>query len=339
MQKLNIDDIAKLAFVSKSVVSRVLNNRPNVSTEARERVWKVIKENNYTPNAAARSLVTDRTYEISILAPRRENNVLANGFWSLIFLGISEQALKRGYFVSLSMISGDMEETINDRIVYGRNFDGYILITREVTDVVVPALRSREVPAVLIGHDPENPDFSSVDVNNIKGAYDATKHLIDLGHKNIAAIMGNLHMQESIDRLTGYEKAHKDAGLAINPTLTKEGDYSRESGYALMEELLAQEIPPTAIFCASDSMATGAILKVHRAGLHVPGDVSVVGFDDLPNATYTIPPLTSVHQPIYQKGELAASILIDQIDGKNKEIVHRELEAGLVVRETTGPPK
>ena len=157
VQKLNIDDIARLAYVSRSVVSRVLNNRPNVSDEARARVLKVIEKHNYRPNATARSLATDRTYEISILAPRKKDDVLANGFWSLIFLGISEECIRRGFFVSLSLISGELETHLNDRILNGHNFDGYILISKEVADQVVPALRKREIPTVLIGHDPDLP--------------------------------------------------------------------------------------------------------------------------------------------------------------------------------------
>jgi len=336
VQKLNIDDIARLAYVSRSVVSRVLNHRPNVSTEARDRVQAVIEKYNYRPSATARSLATDRTYEISILAPRKKDDVFANGFWSLIFLGISERCIKRGYFVSLSMITEEMEAHLNDRIVHGHNFDGYILISNIVTAQVVPALRKRNLPTVLIGHDPAFPELHSVDVDNVDGGYKATKHLIDLGHQHVAAMTGPLHTQESIDRLNGYHQAHQEAGLPVADALIVEGDYSQQSGYALMQHLLEAHPRPSAVFCTADAMADGALLALHRAGLKTPDDVAVVGYDDLPNSQYTIPPLTTMHQPIYRMGERAADLVIDRIEGNNKEVVHIQLQAELVVRETCG---
>jgi LacI family transcriptional regulator len=242
-QKLTIDRIAKLAYVSRSVVSRVLNNRPNVSDEARARVMKVIKEYDYTPNATARSLATDRTNEISILAPRKDDEVFANGFWSLLFLGISEQSLRRNYFVSLSMVTLEMEAELNDRILYGHNFDGYILITREVAGIVFPAICRTDKPAVLIGHDPDYPDLNTVDVDNFDGAYQATRHLLDLGYRCIAAIMGNLEAQETRDRLAGYKSAHEEFGVPVSEDRILVGDFSQRSGYALMQQVLHDPLP------------------------------------------------------------------------------------------------
>lgn len=336
MSKLNIDDIARLAFVSRSVVSRVLNNRPNVSDEARERVLKIIKEYNYRPSATARSLATDRTHEISILAPRKTDDVLASGFWSLIFLGISEECIRRGYFVSLSMISSEVGAHLNDRILNGHNFDGYILISKEVADQALPALRKRELPTVLIGRAPDFPDLHRVDVDNVQGGYRATKHLIDQGHRRIAAISGPLHTQESVDRLEGYKKAFLEAHLPLEDDVIVVGSYSQEGGYACMQQVLEKQDRPTAVFCFSDAQASGALLALHRAGLQAPDDVSVVGYDDLPIAKFTIPPLTTMQQPIYHMGERAAGIVIDQIEGKIKEVVHVQLKAELVIRETSG---
>ena len=334
MSKLNIDDIARLAYVSRSVVSRVLNNRPNVSNEARERVVAVIEKYDYRPSATARSLATARTYQISILAPRKKDEVFANAFWSLVFLGISEECIKRGYFVSLSMISGEMEAHLNERIVNGHNFDGYILISNEVADQVVPALRKRNLPTVLIGHDPAFPELPSVDVDNVDGGYKATQHLIALGHRRIAAITGPQHTQESVDRLQGYKQALLDAGLPVDDALIAIGDYSHQSGCELTRPLLDRRPPPTAVFCANDAMAAGVLLALHRAGLAVPGDFSIVGYDDLPNSQYTIPPLTTVRQPIYEMGRHAGGMVIDQIEGIRKEPVHAKLDVELVMRES-----
>ena len=336
MSKLNIDDIARLAYVSRSVVSRVLNNRPNVSNEARERVMAIIEKYNYRPSATARSLATDRTYEISILAPRKKDEVFANAFWPLVFLGISEECIKRGYFVSLSMISDEMGPHLNDRIVHGHNFDGYILISKQVADQVVTALRKRNMPTVLIGHHPDFPDLDSVEGDNVTGGYRATEHLIGLGHRRIAAIKGPPHAQESVDRLAGYQQALLDAGLPLDEALIVEGDYSQRSGYEQAPRLLDLSPRPTAIFCISDAMAAGALLALHRAGVAVPDDIAVVGYDDLPNSQFTTPPLTTVHQPIYEIGRHAADVVIDQIEGARKELVHAKLDIELIVRESCG---
>ncbi len=336
-KRMTIDEIAKHAYVSRSVVSRVLNNRPNVSAEARARVLKVIKEFNYTPNATARSLATHRSYEVCILAPRKKNEDFANGFWSLLFLGLSEACAARGYYVSFSTIAVECQEN-HARILYGHNFDGYVLCTREVADCVVPAIQTRSKPVVLIGHDPAFPDIHSVDVDNVHGAWKATRHLIDLGHRRIATILGTQQAQESQDRMQGYLQAHREADIPVYPAHIVYGDFSQQSGYELMVQLLQQDPRPTAVFCANDAMATGAILAITKAGLSVPEDVAVVGYDDLPMAQYICPPLTTIHQPVYRIGREAAAILIDLIEEKEPDggVVHRHLPTELVVRESCG---
>lgn len=335
-KKLTIDEIARLAFVSRSVVSRVLNHHPKVSDEARARVLKVIEEHHYVPSSVARSLATDRTFEICVITPRRKDESIANGFWPLLHLGISERSIERGYFVSLSLISAETAEAINDRILNGRVFDGYILITQEVTDLVIPALQGRNVPLVLIGRDPDHPHISSIDVDNLDGAYKATAHLIGMGHRRVAAILGNMHLSETVDRLEGYRRALADAGLEPDDSLIAVGNYSEKTGFDVMQGWLDQGEPPRAVFCASDAIATGALLALYKAGLAVPDAVAVVGFDDVPGARYTAPPLTTIHQPIYEKGEQAADIIIDQIEGRRRDVVHARLPAELVVRESCG---
>lgn len=334
--KLTIDQVALLAGVSRSVVSRVLNNHPRVSDEARERVLRVIAQHGYRPSAVARSLATHRTFEICIVAPRRRNEALASGFWPLLNLGIFEQSIQRGYFVSLTLVSADTADEISNRILNDHVFDGYILITQEVTGLVAPGLSARRVPIVLIGHDPAYPELNSIDVDNFDGAYRATAHLLGLGHRRIALILGNLDIQESVDRREGYRRALRDAGVAPDERLLAVGSYSAQSGYELMNRWIAGGDLPSAVFCASDSIATGALLALYQAGLSVPGDVAVVGFDDLPSSSYTAPPLTTVHQPIYEKGVQAANIMIDRIEAPDAGVVHVKLPVRLVVRESCG---
>ena len=336
MEKITIDQIAKMAYVSRSVVSRVLNNRPNVSDESRERVLRVIEAYNYTPNATARSLATHRSFEICILAPRKPDDVFANAFWSLLFLGISEQALKRGYFVSLSMVADEMEGKMNQRVFCGPLFDGYILISRTVLDQLLAAIRQRRIPVVQIGSTPDYEDVPSVDIDNISGACAATEHLIGLGHRNIAAIMGALYNMESIDRLEGYKKALVRHGLPLEDDMVGVGNYSHKSGYDAMATLLTRTPRPDAVFCANDAMAAGALLAISEAGLSVPHDVAVVGYDNLPGSAYTIPPLTTISQPIHRMGERAADLLIDRIEEVNLDVAHEKLDACLIIRKTCG---
>lgn len=337
-KKMTIDQVAELAYVSRSVVSRVLNDHPNVSEEARARVEKVIEEYNYRPSSAARSLATDRTFEICILTPRRQSDALANGFWTLLHLGIFEHCIERGYFVSLSMVSSEMESEVHEHILSEHRFDGFILITEEVTELVAHALKDRDMPAVLIGHDPDHAELNSVDVDNYQGAYEATQYLCELGHTRVGAIFGSLDLKESVERREGYAQALRDAGVPVDTDWIAGGDYSQESGYALMQRWIERGEYPSAVFCANDGMALGALLALHQADIDVPGEVSVVGFDDLPTSQYAYPPLTTVHQPIREKGEQAADMIIGQIEGTDDEVRHVKLPAELVVRESAGPP-
>ncbi len=336
MKKITIDEVARLAFVSRSVVSRVLNNHPNVSKEARARVLKVIEEYNYRPSSVARSLVTDRTFELCVLAPRRRDDVLATGYWTLVLLGISERSLQRGYFVSITMVSADMGDEINNRMLASHAFDGFILIAHDVIKLVANGLRTRRTPIVLIGHDPNFPDLNSVDGDNFDGAYQAGAHLVGLGYRRMGLMLGPLDLQETIDRRDGFVKALREAGRSIAEEHIAVGDYSQQSGYDLMRRWIETGRPPEAVFCTSDVQAIGVLLALYRAGLRVPEDVALVGFDDLPNSRYTTPPLTTVHQPVYGKGEQAANIIIDQIEGKRSGVVHENLPVRLVVRETCG---
>lgn len=334
--KLTIDQVALIAGVSRSVVSRVLNNHPRVSDEARQRVLRVIKEHDYRPSSVARGLATDRSFEICLITPRRHDEALANGFWPLLHLGISEQCINRGYFVSLTMISPETAGEVYDRILNERVFDGYILITQEVTNLVVPKLSEKNVPMILIGHDPNHPEINSIDVDNFEGAYKATSHLIKLGYRKIAAILGRMNIQESLDRRKGFMRAFQDAGLQAPEERIVSGDYSEATGYETVKKWIAGNSCPEAVFCGSDAIAAGVLLALYEADIKVPDEFAVVGFDDVPTSQYTCPPLTTIRQPIYQKGVQAVNIIIDHIEGKRSEVVHSRLPSELIVRDSCG---
>lgn len=332
---LTIDQVAELAYVSRSVVSRVLNDHPNVSEEARQRVLKVIEEHDYRPSSVARSLATDRSFEISVLTPRRSDESMARGYWPLLFSGLFERCLERGYFVSLSMVSEEVEDEIQNR-ARDQRFDGYILITTEVIDLVASFLKESETPVTLVGRAPDWDSISSVDIDNEEGGYESGRHLCTLGYEEIGLILGNPALEESGSRRAGIERALSDAGRSVPDRYVAEGDYSRESGYSIVRNWAERGEMPRALLCASDTVATGALLALHETGYRVPDDVAVMGFDDLPAAQYTVPPLTTMRQPVYEKGQTAVDLLIDQIERPNAEPVHKELDPELVVRESCG---
>lgn len=337
MEKLrSIDQVAELAFVSRSVVSRVINNHPNVSDEAKKRVLEVIKKYNYKPSSVARGLATNHSYEIGILAPRRCDEALANGFWSLLHLGIFEECIQKGYFVTLSPISTDIGAKINEHILDDKRLDGYILLTQEVTDFVIDKINERDIPMVLVGHGPGNSNLNSVDIDNFSGAYKATNHLIELGHEHIGIILASLKMQESTDRLEGYKKAMEDAGLSVSDSHISIDNYSQKHGFDTIKDWIDKKLDFSAVFCTSDTLAMGALLALDRENISVPEEIAIVGFDDLPFAQYTIPPLSTIRQPIYNKGKRAASLLINQIEGKSEEVVHENLKPKLIIRESCG---
>lgn len=345
-EKITITQIAELAFVSRSVVSRVLNNHPNVSAEARERVLEVIQKYDYHPSSTARSLATRRTYEICIVVPRWHNEVLASGFWSLIFLGIAEKCAERGYHGTLSAIATTDESLENKSVrqphgadgdlILNHKYDGFVLMHDEVLERVYPIVHEMNLPAVAIGHPQQSLKINSIDIDNQKGAFLATQHLTQLGHKRIALVTEDSSRQESISRRAGYTQALELANITFNESLIISGRYSEKEGYLATQHLLNLPAPPTAIFYASDSMAHGGLLALYEAGLKVPDDMAVMGFDNLPASQFTIPPLSSIHQPVYQKGAEAATMLIDLIEKKRTGVTNINLPPELIVRRSCG---
>ncbi|WP_340106033.1 LacI family DNA-binding transcriptional regulator [Rhodohalobacter sp. 8-1] len=339
MEKLNIDKVAKLAHVSRSVVSRVLNDHPNVSDVARERVMKVVNKYNYRPNSVARSLATNSTHEIGVLVTQSEDEALGSAFWMQLHRGIFEESKKRGYFVSLSYVPPRNKEELNNFILNDRRLDGYILLTQEVTNMVGRELFDKNVPIVLVGHVPRKKQVSSVDVDNVKGGRLAAEHLLGLGHEKIGVMLASLDMKESKDRLKGLREAHLEAGIELSDDRVEIVDYQFRAGYQTMKKWIESEIDITAVFCASDTIAMGALLAAREHGKKVPEDYAVIGFDDLSFAEFTYPPLTTIHQPILKKGKMAAKLLIDEIEDKDSGRHKINLDPQLVIRESCGARK
>ncbi len=338
MERLNIDKVAKLAHVSRSVVSRGLNNHPNVSEEARTRVMAIVNEYNYKPNYVARSLATQSTFQVGVLTSRIGEESLGNGYWTLLYLGIFEECIRQGYYVRLSFYSDSMKKELHDLILNEDHLDGVICLNEDVTAFTVNKFSDRRIPVVMVGHNPNYPEISSVDVDNYLGASKAIKYLTGLGHTKIGGIFGNQNVEEAEDRKMGYREALISAQIPYNEKYISIGDYSQHTGFHAMCHFLDDSPELTAVFCASDTLAMGAILALHERGIQVPAQFSVVGFDGLPISKYMIPPLTTIEQPVYGKGAKAAELLVKSIKGEVSKPLRVNLEPELVVRKSCAPP-
>lgn len=315
-QALKIEEIAALAQVSPATVSRVLNNYPHVRPALRERVLQVVKATNYTPHAAARSLASSRTNILGLLIPRSAVVIFSDPFFPTIIQSITETCNSLGYYLMLSMVSTTVEETFYKNLLRGRHFDGVIVLASDVDDPILPVVMRQKLPLVLIGSHPYFSDIVSVDIDNKEGAYKVVSHLIERGHRSVATITGPLNTMVSMERRDGFKQALLEAGIPINTNFIVEADFTEESGSVAMQRLLQQSPRPDAVFVASDTMAIGALRAIRNAGLQVPHDIAVASFDDLPIASYVNPALTSLHQPRFEMGDLAARSLVNMIEGK-----------------------
>lgn len=332
-----LETVAEIAGVSRSTVSRVVNGHPSVRPEVRERVWQVIQDTGYQPHAAARSLVTRRTHIIGVVIPEAVTTLFTEPFFSLLLSGVTETCNLRSYQLMLSLFHGGVrQEELYRRVIRGGHLDGVLVASTRIDDPVVPRLVDDRVPFVMIGAHPDQR-VTYVDVDNVAGARMAVEHLIRLGHTRIATITGPLNMPAGRFRLDGYRQALAAHRIQVQENLIVEGNFAADSGMAAVHRLLP--VSPTAIFAASDSMALGALQALLQAGLHVPGDVALVGFDDVPMAAGVEPPLTTVRQPIGKMGSMATEILLDLLDGPDSAAppAHKViLPTQLIVRGSCG---
>jgi len=309
---LTLEHIGRLANVSRSTVSRVVNDEPNVRPELRERIWQVIRETGYQPHAAARSLVTRRTRIVGVIIPEALTKLFTDPFFPRLLYGITETCNARHYYLNLALCNGPAgQEEMYRRVLGSGNLDGVIVASAQLSDPIFPKLLGNGVPFVLAGRHPDER-VNYVDVDNVGGARMAVEHLLRLGHTRIATITGPLTMTSGEDRLTGYRQALEAQRMGIDEQLVVEGDYTEGGGALAMRRLLAAS--PTAVFAASDVMAIGALKVLREVGRRVPQDVALVGFDDVTIATAVEPPLTTVRQPIGQLGSMAADLLLDLLE-------------------------
>jgi LacI family transcriptional regulator len=330
----NLVEVAKASSVSRSTVSRVINNDPNVKAETRERVMEAIRSLNYQPHIAARGLASGRTRVLGLVIPQGVAILFSDPYFSILIQGIAAACNRSDYSVMLWLAEPEFERQMIHQVLHGGLIDGVIVSSMLMDDPIVEALIAADRPFVLVGRHPTLSDVSYVDTDNVSGAREAVAHLLGDGRRRIAAITGPLSMVAGADRRDGYVAALREHGLAVEPDLIVESDFTEAGGFAAMQRLLA--LNPDAVFAASDTMAFGALQALHQAHRRVPEDVAVVGFDDLPAAARARPPLTTVRQSIQQLGETAVQILLEQVKQPDRAPQRLLFPPALVVRESCG---
>lgn len=327
-----IRDVARAAGVSVATVSYVLNDSATISLETRQKVLQAVQELDYHPNSFARGLANKKTNTLSLLLPSARS--VADPFLMQFISGVTEAAAEAGY--SLLLVPGRPLTAPLQELVKNRRADGLILMESEVRDARIAYLLKAEFPFVLFGRSLEHPNLTYVDLDNQAGATMAIHHLLALGHRRIGYIGADRHLVFARLRYEGHVAALERAGVPLDRDLLLEGDLTERSGHLCMERLLGLSSPPTAVFAASDVMAIGARRALAAAGLRVPGDVALVGFDDAPMAEYATPPLTTVRQPTLELGHEAVSLLVGRLEGEALGARQVLLAPELVVRASCG---
>jgi len=311
MGSVSIKDIARVAKVSHSTVSRALRNSPLVSRETAERIRQIAEEMGYRPSAVARSLVTRKTKTIGVVV-----TTIADPFIAEVVSGIEEVANDHGYSVFLANSNADPDREI--KVVHSfheRRVDGILVTASRVGALYIGHLSEMKVPIVLINNQHPGEFVHSVMIDNVTASRMATEHLVHLGHRRIAYIGDQFGYQSDTERFAGYRQALERAGLTFQPELVVHGDGKPEGGMRAMEQLLRLSPLPTAVFCYNDMTALGALRVARMRGLRVPEDISLVGFDDLFIASYTEPPLTTIRQPKRRMGQRAMELLLQLLRG------------------------
>lgn len=311
---MTIRDIARMTNLSTATVSRVLNNKPDVSEQARQGVLAVVKKFNYNPSSVARGLALSKTYTIGLILPD-----ITNPFYPELARGVESRAKELGYSVILSDIKNNhlaLVDTVN--LLQSKQVDGIIIVqwsslfSKELDQII------DESDSPIIAIDRENGK-SYVQFDNVSSAYQAVLYLISQGHTNIAHITGDLKTLSAQKRYEGYVQCLHDHGIKLRNEWIVEGDFTLQSGFKGMSKILEQPIPPTALFAANDLIAIGAYDAIAAAGLIIPDDISIIGHDDISFASIIRPKLTTVHVPKGELGEAFVNALYAMIEDKSKE--------------------
>jgi len=337
---VNLEEVARLSGVSRSTVSRVVNNDARVSGAVRERVQAIIQEHNYHPNAAARSLASRRTRILGLLIPQAAGTIFSDPFFPQLIQGAVDSCNAADHNLLMLMNSStDPQgmERMHRRVLGGHHLDGLVIASSVVDDPIITHLHETHYPFVLVGRHPRYHEIPSVDVDNRAAAQSAVVHLLQHGYRRIAFIGGLPNMIAAIDRYGGYVTGLQEAGVLPDPALAVHGHFTQAGGYAAMQTLLTQR--PDAVCVASDTMALGALHAARDAGCRVPEDLAIIGFDNIPAAAGVQPSLTTVAQPIAELGREAIRILLERITQPDYPAIHLRLPTHLILRRSCGCPE
>jgi LacI family transcriptional regulator len=328
-----ISDVAKRAGVSTMTVSRVINSSGYIAHETQERVEKAIAELGFVPNALARSLRFKQTKTIALVLTD-----ITNPFFTTLARGVEDAASENGFTVMFTNTdeSSD-EEAENLNTLLQKQVDGVLLVPAGSSNESVTYLQERSIPVVVLDRRVPDVKVDTVCSDSVPGAYQVTRHLIDLGHRSIAIISGPLHISTSADRAEGYRLAMQEAGLPIDVQWVQHGHFTQDSGYEMVKALLPLQPRPTAVLAANNFIAIGAYAALRDAGLRIPEDISLVTFDDLPAKLMLEPFLTTVDQSAYEMGYQATKLLLTHLSGETpaepRVIV---LPTRLIIRSSSG---
>jgi len=330
-----IKDVAQLAGVSITTVSHVINETRFVSDELRTSVLAAVEELNYRPNVLARSLRRGETKTIGLIVPDN-----SNPFFAEVARIVEDVGFENGYSVILCNSDGNADkEAAYINVLITKQVDGVIFIAAGGKQEHLRELMAQHIPVVVADRDIPQTLADVVLVNNEQGGYDAARYLITLGHRRVACIAGPSDVSPSADRVHGYRRALRESGIPVAQELIVSGDFRSPSGETAMAQLLRLDEPPSAVFACNDVMAIGALRAVRSAGLQVPGDVSIIGFDDISSASAVSPALTTIAQPIVELATQAAQFLISRIqngqEGRSGQRI--VLDTELVVRNSCAP--
>lgn len=331
---ITIFDVAREAGVSYATVSRVINNKQDVKPQTREHVLRTMARLGYVANQQARRLAGGQSRIIGLLIQGMGSSYIGE-----IVRGIDEELDKADYDLMLYTTHRRKTREASYAASIARGLaDGLILVVPRNPEAYLATLRTRRFPYVLIDHQGNGQDEPSVGATNRQGAYDATRYLIELGHRRIGFVTGAMELLCAMERLEGFRAALSDYGLPFDPALLREGDFLSARAAICAQELLSLSDRPTAIFASNDDSALSILEVARERGLHVPQDLSLVGFDDIPLAAHVYPPLTTVRQPMEHMGREATRMLIQAIQQPSKPIRRVEVPTEFIIRKSCQAP-
>lgn len=328
----NIKDVAKKAGVSVSTVSHVINKTRFVNEQTQAKVLATMENLQYHPNSIARSLrrKDKRTHTIGLLIPDS-----TNPFFAEVLKGVEDVSFGAGFNVFLCNSDGNpQKETDYIEALLRKQIDGIILVSAGIDPNFNEYISQRKIPLIIVDREIEGINFNSVMIDNHIGGYLATSYLTKLGHRRIGCITGPSVLTPSAYRIQGYRQALEEKSITLDHSLIIQGDFRAQSGRLATKQILTLTVPPTAIFACNDMMAVGAIRAIYEAGLKVPDDISVIGFDDILLASFIVPSLTTISQPSHEMGLLAAELVIKQIQNPQSPPQHIILSPSLIIRDS-----